>query len=515
MALILTPRLRLLAAFIGGLSAPLAFAPYGIWPLMPLSILTLLLLLKPQQSGFKLGFCYGLGWFGYGIHWVHVSMAEFGGLPLWASISLMALLSGYLALYPALACWLTNKWQAQRGFRFYLLWFPACWLFTEWLRSWVLTGFPWLQPGYSQINSPLANIAPLFGVYGVTWLVLLAAGAGLLVLRSQAPKMRGLAGLLLLGPFILGSLFSQHSWTTTQAPVNVALVQGNVPLDIKWLPQNRSASLSQYQQQTLALNEADIIVWPESAIAALEYEVIDFLHHMDSQLLSKQQALVAGVIAHNLQTNQYYNALVALGQQSSESGAASAYYYESPNRYYKNHLLPIGEFVPFEDLLRPLAPYFNLPMSSFARGSAQQNNLQLKGHHWLAAICYEIAFGELLRPQLTEDTDTIVTVSNDAWFGTSIGPQQHLEIAQMRALEFGRPVVRATNTGVTAFIDRFGQIEQRAPEYQKLTLSAAVTPATGFTPYQRLGLWPISLIIVIGFGCALWARVRPSTRNYR
>ncbi|WP_411991797.1 apolipoprotein N-acyltransferase [Agarivorans sp. DSG3-1] len=504
---VLTPRLRLLAALLSGLIAPFAFAPYGLWPLMPLSLLFLLLLLKPEQSGFKLGLCYGLGWFGYGIHWVHVSMAEFGGMPLFVSLALMVLLVGYLSLYPALACWLANKWQGKRSAMFYLLWFPACWLLSEWLRSWVLTGFPWLQPGYSQIDSPLSTIAPIFGLYGVTWLVLLLAAGGALIIR-QSGKTRWLASAVVVTPLLIGLIFKGHSWTTAQQPLTVALVQGNVPLDIKWLPQNRAASLLMYQQETLAIENADVIVWPESAIAALEYEVIDFLHELDGQLLNKQQALITGVIAHNLQTNAYYNALVTLGQQSKEAGASSAYYYENPNRYYKNHLLPIGEFVPFEDLLRPLAPFFNLPMSSFNRGDTQQTNLEVKGHQWLAAICYEIAFGELLRPQFSEQTDAIVTVSNDAWFGTSIGPKQHLEIAQMRALEFGRPVVRSTNTGVTAIIDRFGKVQQHAPEYKQLTLSGEVTPATGITPYQRFGLWPISLVVLLGLASGLMPRLR-------
>ncbi|MGY5450005.1 apolipoprotein N-acyltransferase [Agarivorans sp. MS3-6] len=508
MPLSLTPRLRLLAAFAGGLIAPFAFAPFGFWPLMPISLLALIYLLNPKQSGFKLGLCYGLGWFGYGIHWVHVSMAEFGGMPLVVSIALMALLVTYLSLYPALACWLANKWQAKRGAAFYLLWFPACWLFSEWLRSWVLTGFPWLQPGYSQIDSPLSAVAPILGLYGVTWLVLVVAAAGVLLIRGQQ-RMRWLASLAITAPWLLGIALTGHSWTTPSPSMTVALVQGNVPLDIKWLPENRAASLHMYQQETLNISDADVIVWPESAIAALEYDVIEFLHQLDGQLLAKQQALITGVIAHDLQTNDYYNALVTLGQESQENNASASYYYENPNRYYKNHLLPIGEFVPFEKLLRPLAPYFNLPMSSFGRGDPLQTNLQVKGHQWLAAICYEIAFGELMRPQFTANTDAIITVSNDAWFGTSIGPQQHLEIAQMRALEFGRPVVRSTNTGVTAIIDRFGKVQQRAPEYQLLTLKGEIIPATGVTPYQRLGLWPMGLIVLVGF----IVRLLPTRRN--
>ena len=238
MKLSLTPRLRLLAAFVCGLIAPFAFAPYGLWPLMPLSLLGLLLLLKREQSGFKLGFCYGLGWFGYGIHWVHVSMAEFGGMPLIVSLALMALLVAYLSIYPALSCWLANKWQGPRTSLFYLLWFPSCWLLGEWLRSWILTGFPWLQPGYSQIDSPLSAIAPVLGLYGVTWLVLLIAASAALLLANKG-KVRWLACLTIALPLVLGLTFKGVSWTQAQDSLKVALVQGNVPLDIKWLPQHR------------------------------------------------------------------------------------------------------------------------------------------------------------------------------------------------------------------------------------------------------------------------------------
>ncbi|WP_051326904.1 apolipoprotein N-acyltransferase [Aliagarivorans taiwanensis] len=505
------PMAPLFLALLLGLMAPFAFAPYGYWPLMLLSFAGLSALMLRSQRPFLLGFCYGLGWFGYGINWVHVSMAQFGGMPLIASLALMALLAAYLSLYPALACWLAARWRGPRKTLFLLLWLPGCWLFAEWLRSWVLTGFPWLQFGYSQIDSPLSGLAPIGGVFLVTWLVMLLANS-LVLLAVGSNAKRLLAALVIAAALLGGHQLKGIDWTEDQETIEVALVQGNIDLNIKWLPEYRWPTLNLYQQASFAHPEADVIIWPESAIAALEYEVLDFLHPLNEELLANQQALITGVISHDLQSDEYYNALITLGRFNDDD--PRGYVFESPNRYYKNHLLPIGEFVPFEDLLRPLAPFFNLPMSSFDRGSASQPNLQVNGHAWLAAICYEIAFGELLRGQFSEQTDAIITVSNDGWFGTSIGPWQHLEIAQMRAVEFGRPIARATNTGMSVIINKWGDIDLLLEPYTQVSGSASLTPATGSTPYQQLGRWPLWLLMALAASSLLLGG-RKQTRLFR
>lgn len=203
---------------------------------------------------------------------------------------------------------------------------------------------------------------------------------------------------------------------------------------------------------------------------------------------------------------QFFNNVLVLGQNGQ-----GPYDYDTVKRYSKHHLLPFGEFVPFGDLLRPIAPFFNLPMSSFERGEFIQPNLVAYHRHLLAALCYEIIFSEQVRQNVTDDTDFILTLSNDAWFGKSIGPLQHMEIAQMRALELGKPLIRATNNGVTAVTDYKGQIIKQVPQFQTETLKAEVTSTSGNTPYRTLGSWLLYIWSILGLGFAFgYSRLYPS-----
>lgn len=247
----------------------------------------------------------------------------------------------------------------------------------------------------------------------------------------------------------------------------------------------------------------DIAIWPESALATLEGSASSqqFLDLANSSASINEAAIITGIINYNFETREYFNRLLVLGKQESDSG----YYYGSSNKYDKNHLLPIGEFVPFEDLLRPLAPFFNLPMSSFTRGDYVQPNLSANGLNFLSLICFEIAFPKQLAANFQRDTDFILTVSNDAWFGASHGPDQHLEIAQMRALEFGRPVLRATNNGLTAVAESNGEIFAIAPQFEEAVLKVDVAKSVGITPYSRFGEW-LNLLWLALFSLVLWLR---------
>ncbi|MFM2482216.1 apolipoprotein N-acyltransferase [Celerinatantimonas sp. YJH-8] len=489
LVLIQKPFIACLIALLAGLLAPFAFAPYHLWPLSILSMAGLFFLIQRVRTPFRIGFCYAIGFYGYGLSWIHVSIYQFGGIPLWGSFFLVGLLVIYLALFPAFSCWLAAKWPSHHSLTFALLGFPGCWLLGEWLRARLFTGFPWLMPGYSQIYSPLSGYASSFGVYGVT-LVLLCC-AGLLVCWLSRP--RHLISLIVLALIVSGgTLLKWVTFTHAHSPVRIALVQGNEAIETKWAPENRMPTLKRYWQLTEQQNNTDIIVWPESALPLLESQASAYLTALDQTLTQKQQALVTGII-HRSATGQYYNALIVLGQKTKPGSHSAPYQFNNQDRYYKRHLLPIGEFVPFEKWLRPLAKLFNLPMSSFSRGTNQQSDILVNGHHWLSAICYEIAFGNEIQSLISQQTDAILTISNDTWFGRSIGPAQHLEIAQMRALEFQRPVVRGTNTGYTALINSHGQITKQLPIYKTAVLHGEMTPRTGQTPYQRWGLWPVYL----------------------
>ena len=502
-----------LSALSCGALAVMAFSPFNYWPLLIPSLLGLFALIdrvSPKQAAWR-GFGYAMGMFLPGLWWIHVSMTEFGGIPLPVAFVLLAGLSAYLALYPALACWAFARFFRERHWSRWLLAFPALWLVADWLRGMVLTGFPWLWFGYTQIDGPLKGLAPLLGVQGITLALLLTAAS--LWQLWQTRRLLWLAVPLVLVALATASM--QLSWVTRGEPVKVALVQGNIEQSMKWDPETLVPTVRKYQDLSRQHQDADIIVWPESAIPALEKEMVPYLENLDKAMKVNETALIAGIINFDMDQRRFYN--VVLGMGMTDLDGKQSYHYEQGNRYNKVHLLPIGEYVPFGDLLRPIAPFFNLPMSSFSEGAPVQENLLAKGLRLATAICYEIIFPEELRRNVTEQTDFLLTVSNDAWFGKSIGPWQHMEIARMRALEFSRPLLRATNTGLTVATESDGHIIGQLPQFEDGVLRVEVRPATGATPYQRFGSWPLYALSALMLIAALWLRPRAhpwSERHY-
>ncbi|MCU7553813.1 apolipoprotein N-acyltransferase [Alteromonas sp. ASW11-19] len=464
-----------------GASLTLAFSPFYAWPVALVALaLGVRQLAKLPGNGFKAGWLFGLGWFGAGISWVHVSIADFGGLPLIASVALMALLCGYLALYPALAFYLTKRFFAARLWPLAL---PACWMLSEWLRSWVLTGFPWLSIGYSQLDSPLQGWFPILGETGVSAL-LVALAALLAVSSDRASWLR--ASLAIAIAYVSGWVAGQHNWVTPHKTYQVAMVQGNIKQSLRWIPEQDAPTMKKYRTLTEGLWDSDLIIWPEAAIPKMEYLALDYLAEVDARAAQENTALITGIVNYNWESEEVWNSLLVLGKADS-SDESGHYQYSHNNRYAKHHLLPVGEFVPFEDLLRPLAPLFDLPMSSFSRGDFQQRNLLANGIRLAPAICFEIAFPRQVMANVHHNTDMIITVSNDAWFGRSHGPAQHLQIARARAAEMGRPLVRATNNGITAFVDHRGQTISQLAQFEAGSITAPITTTRGMTPYHYFG----------------------------
>lgn len=458
--------------------------------MIPVLALAIRQIAKLRHRAFLAGWVFGMGWFGAGISWVHVSIADFGGLPLVGSLAIMALLCGYLSLFPALAFSLASRFFTVNLWPLAL---PFFWCLSEWLRSWLLSGFPWLSLGYSQIDSPLSGWAPIIGETGLTALLLIAAS----LLACNGFKRATLyGGLISLAIYVSGWLALQHAWVSPKQTYSVAMVQGNIPQSLRWVPEQDQPTMDKYLHLTEPLWNSDLIIWPEAAVPKLEPLAQPYLARVNERAFNENTALITGIVNFNWETQEAWNNLIVLGKRTPTATLPDYQYFHN-NRFAKHHLLPVGEFVPFEDWLRPLAPLFDLPMSSFARGAYQQANLEANGIHLAPAICFEIAFPRQVAANLYANTDMIITVSNDAWFGRSHGPAQHLEIARMRALEFGRPVLRATNNGISAFIDAKGQITARLPQFEAGSLTAPVTATEGLTPYRQLGDLPMGILLTL------------------
>ncbi|WP_435234898.1 apolipoprotein N-acyltransferase [Psychromonas sp. PT13] len=485
----------LIAILLGAIQV-FAFAPFEqYWTIYP-SLIGLFLLLEQVQETtkrrFLISYLFNLSMFIACIHWVYVSMDLFGGMPLFVSVLLIILLAAYLAIFPTLALWVTTRLPEIPNSLRYLFVLPVFWLLSDWLRGWFLTGFPWAYLGYSHADTPLIGFAPLLGVQGVTLAIVMICGAlTLIIKRHRIP----LNITIIVSLVVTGTLLQKQNYTELQSPVLISLVQGNIDQNKKWQPEELYPSVMKYLDlsKTNHEDQPEIIIWPESAIAALEVDMQRFLLPLSEDLASRNKTLISGIIGYRVQQDEYRNSIITLGKLP----AGDEYSMQSKNRYQKHHLLPIGEFVPFEKYLRPLAPYFNLPMSSFQRGQEVQPNLQTLQTSFAAALCYEIAFPELLRKNVREDTGMLLTLSNDAWFGDSIGPAQHLQIARMRAIEFARPLLRSTNNGITAIYGSHGEEIGRLESNTDAVLSKEIAPAFGKTPYQTYGSLPLYLYSIL------------------
>lgn len=488
---------NLLAMAAGGLT-PLFLAPFDIWPLALLSLALFYLglrELKPRQALGR-GWCYGFGLFGAGTSWIYVSIHTYGGASVVLAALLMLGFVAAVALFFALPAWAWARWFRRTDAPLAdALAFAALWLGQEAFRGWFLTGFPWLYSGYSQLHGPLAGLAPVGGMWLVSFALALTAAllCNLSRLRERKPLLT--AGvILLLAPWLLGMVLKGYAWTTSAGePLSVAAVQGNIAQSIKWNPEAVDHQLQLYRDKTFVSKPVDIIVWPETAVPVLMDSAQGYLAVMGRFASDRHSALITGVPIRQVEDGQrrFYNGITVVG--------------EGEGLYRKQKLVPFGEYVPLQDLLRGLIAFFDLPMSDFARGPADQPLLQAKGYRIAPFICYEVVYPELAA-SMAARSDLLLTISNDTWFGTSIGPLQHLQMAQMRALEAGRWMIRATNNGVTALIDPFGNITTQVPQFEEAVMYGEVTPMQGLTPYLLLRSWPMTVVCVLLLGWALLSR---------
>ncbi|GAA0791438.1 apolipoprotein N-acyltransferase [Marinobacterium sediminicola] len=489
--------LTALLALAGGAGITLSLAPFDLLPFALLGP-ALLYWLQRHQKGrpaFLTGWAFGIGFWGAGVSWVYVSIHTYGN----ASAALAGLLTGLfvvaLGLLFAVQGWCFSK-LAQPARQRWLV-FSLVWVGFEWLRSWLLTGFPWLLLGYAWLDTPMQSWAPVGGVWLLSLLSVLLATGLVRLLVDRKPLA------LIPGALMAAIAFALPlNWTEPQdnKPLDVALIQPNIPQLAKWQPDNLQRILQHQISLSLPMADADLIVWPETAIPATFDRAAPVLTPFLNRLDAQGTALISGfpfaeADPESPRGHRFHNSIgVFSGGQ---------------DLYHKQRLVPFGEYVPFEAQLRGLIAFFDLPMSSFSLPTRDTDPLQLGELSIAPAVCYEIAYPGLVR-SLANDSGILLTVSNDTWFGRSIAPDQHLQLARMRALENGRWLIRSTNNGLTAFVAPDGSIAALAPVDQATQLRYTLIPMSGLTPWQRFGLWPVTLLgLVLGL-VAFW---RPGQRN--
>ncbi len=475
--------MKTLLALLAGAVNALAFAPFGWWPLCLVSIGTLfgLWLRTERIAAARLGFVYGLGMFGVGTSWMYISLNGFGGMPALLASFCILLLVMAVSLLPAAAGFIQGYFSNRTHAVRLILIMPSVWLLVEWLRGWILTGFPWLTTGYAMLDTPLAGLAPLGGVYLVGLLTLMTVGA-LSALLRELSRASLLWSLLLVCGWVGGWYLSDMPWTQPRGKaISIAIVQNNVPLMLKWDRSESEKIIADYLAQSASLRDVDVVVWPEAAVP-------DYLDQMPAdfhrQLREHPADFIFGVLTRERINDQqrYFNSIAAVGERTAV--------------YHKQHLVPFGEFLPLQWLFNPLVKMLNIPMSDFTPWHQHQDPLPAAGNFFAASVCYEDAFPNEWRNQVPA-SGLLINLSEDAWFGDSLAPHQRLQMARFRSLESGRPMIRSSNNGLSSVINWRGGIDIVAPQFVKTVVTAAVQPRIGVTPYTVYGDTPVLIFTVM------------------
>jgi apolipoprotein N-acyltransferase len=478
-------------SLLAGAVLPLAFAPFGWLWLAPLSYAVLLYSWKdvPSGRGFALGFVYGCASFGGGTYWTYIAVREMGGAPIAVALFLTVGLTMVCAAFVGAAGFIAARWFKTSGAAARLVTLPALFVLCEWARGWMFTGFGWLSAGYSQTTSWLMGYAPVLGLHGMSWAVLVTAGALVTVFEAATAAREPtrtryagvLAAVLVVAAVWVGGLAARaHRWTTPQArAISIALLQGAITQDLKWKPEQLKDTLELYARLTTQNLGMDLIVWPEAAVPTLIDYVGDYVDGLRKASAQRGSTVLLGILRADPESKREQNVVVALTRPTQT--------------YVKRHLVPFGEYFPVPPFIRSWMRLMNLPYTDIMAGAPNQPLLDVAGQQIAVTICYEDVFGaEQLR--YLPDATLLVDVSNDAWFGDSIAPHQHLQIAQVRAAEVGRYLLRATNTGVTAVVDDAGRVEATLPQFKPAVLKATVRGFEGATPYALVGNWAVVLL---------------------
>lgn len=488
----------LLPAALGAI-AVLGFAPFGYYGLTWLALAGLIGLwwrATARRCAWR-GFLFGLGLFGTGLHWPFVSVYHYGNAPLPLAVVLVCLLVVYLSLYPALIGLLCGAMRRLPDTLRALLFMPAAWLLCELLRDAGIIGFPWLSLGYTLTDAPVTGLAPLGGVYFLSFLLVMAAGTLVLLVAGSLVGRAVSVALIAVTPIVLWAVPAPTTWTQPVGePLQVAIIQGNFPQDVKWDKAYFQPTLARYKRLTKQV-DADVVVWPEVAIPTLIRYAQDYLRTIDTMAQAKGQTVLVGTLAQRQGTDMYYNAVLALGQ--------------GEGTYFKRHLVPFGEYFPLPEFAKRWMDAIDMRYSSFARGAIDQPLITAAGTKFGLSICFEDVFGDEVA-RTAPQAGVLVNVTNDAWFAGTVAAAQHLNISRMRALETGRVLLRAANTGISAVIGPAGRIIKRADQFEVAVIEATIQPRTGTTPYVRYGNAPLwagaFVLVVVGLFGSEWLRRR-------
>lgn len=478
---------RCLLALLAGALYIFAFAPFHYDWLAFLAPALLLYCWKDAspKRAFFYGFLFGLTEFGIGTSWVYVSIHNFGNANTLLAGFITALFTIVLSLYPALQGFFLRKLFAKKPFFIEsVIAFPILWVLLEWLRGLLFTGFPWLMLGYTQTSTLLSAYTPIIGIYGITWLTALMSGVILWVLLREK-KIATLSALFIpIIIFAIAFALSHHAWTkpTQATPLSVALIQGNAPQTMKWDPDYISQNIQNYLDATQKHIDSSLIVWPEAAIPLLPEQASELLQNLNQFATTNHSAIIFGIPSTSKDGGEYYNSMTVVGK-----GAG---------RYNKRHLVPFGEYTPLGFIFNPVMNYFNIPFSDIASGAKNQTPLNAQGIRIAPFICYEIVYPTLALETI-RDTQLIIVINDDSWFGHSFASSQQIQMAQVRAKESGRYVLYASNTGITAVINPDGTVQSTAPERVFATLNGEIYPMQGNTPLMHWHYYPLFGILLI------------------
>jgi apolipoprotein N-acyltransferase len=448
------------------------------------------------------GVLLGLAYFAGTLYWIANVMVTYGGLTRPVAVLLNGLLVGFLALFPGVA-FLGIGAAIRAAGAYGLVAAPAFWVASELAREHLFGGFPWVLLGYSQISwLRIAQFASVCGVYGVSGLVAFVsmAAVGGVVLRGRLRMMviAVAAGWVATVALWGAARLQSGRWLTEGDPVAVAVVQGNIAQEDKWEPGQRQRILTAYLEMTreVAARGARLVIWPESATpfnfeddglgrAAIESLVREKRIHL---LFGSDQVDRRGEF-------HYYNAAFLLGPDGATAGV-----------YRKIHLVPFGEYVPFKRVLFFASPLVEA-VSDFSPGD-KASTLPVDGHAASVAICYEVVYPSLIRRSIEAGSGLLTTITNDAWYGRTSAPLQHFDQAAMRAIEQGRYLARAANTGVSGFVDPYGRVIARSGIFEEVGLVQEARFLNGRTVYTSIG--DVIAYVAIALTAAALITVRPS-----